>query len=54
MSLLNLVKMLKEEYIQNIQKERMKIKEGLKLRLYMQKLRSSENSRTTENPAKNL
>ncbi len=54
MSILNLVKMLKEEYIQNVQKERMKIREGLKLRLYMQKLRSSENSKTTENTAKNL
>jgi hypothetical protein len=46
--------MLKEKYMQNIQKERMKIKEGLKLRLYMQKLRSSKNSKTTENTAKNL
>ncbi|SNZ11225.1 hypothetical protein [Hydrogenobacter hydrogenophilus] len=49
MSLLNLVKMLKEEYIQNMRRERIRRKEGLKLRLYIQNLRAPKNTKNMEN-----
>jgi len=49
MSLLNLAKVFKEECLQNMRRERIRRKEGLKLRLYIQNLRMPKSTKNMEN-----